>query len=203
MIHIIVAGKVRISPLFLAMLAGFIIVDGTAYILYILLAAAIHEMAHIIAIERVGGIVDSVELRMFGVKLNIRNSLALSYRQEIAIALVGPAVNLLTALLAMGVCLLTGGTQGALFFTAVNLMLFLINILPVENLDGGRALRALLLENLELDTAERICGIISVLFVIPMLIIGAVLFIRTGYNLSLAIISVYLAANIIVRGMRQ
>ncbi len=185
------------------MLAGFVVIDGTAYILYILLAATIHEMAHIIAIERAGGIVDSVELRMFGVKLNLGNSMALSYRQEMLIALVGPAVNLLAALLAMGVSWLTGGTPGALFFTAVNLLLFLINILPVENLDGGRALRALLLENLELDTAERICGVISVVFVIPLLVIGAVLFIRTGYNLSLAVIAVYLAANIIVRGMRK
>ena len=61
----------------------------------------------------------------------------LSYGQEAAAALAGPAVNLT---LALALCRLPGGELWA----GLNLVLACFNLLPVGRLDGGRVLRCLL-----------------------------------------------------------
>lgn len=195
-------GKVKISLGFLVMIALLVLLDGTVYMFYILGSVFAHELAHILAIRRVNGRISAVTFKAFRICIELPNNL-ISYRDEIWIAFAGPLTNLCILGCTLLVCLFYKSFPGAIFLCATNLALFLLNMLPVEFLDGGRMLKSWLLTQMEPDTAERICGVISGACIFPLLAGGILLLSKTGYNLSLLVIAVYLLANFLLRVRRE
>lgn len=113
-----------------------------------------HELGHALVAKRLGIHVQSITLYPFGGMAHMA-MIPERGREELVIALAGPATNLL---LALPVLLLvpfqsvmdpalisTGTTTGLLWYwLIINLLLGLFNMLPAFPLDGGRVLRALL-----------------------------------------------------------
>ena len=98
-------------------------------------ALIFHEAAHIAALRVCGARL--VSLSPSGIGLRIRYAGAsLSPRARLAIALSGAAANLALAI--------ASAALGAFFFAAVNLVLAIFNLLPIEGLDGGEALSVIL-----------------------------------------------------------
>jgi Zn-dependent protease len=121
-------------------------------ILVLFLLVLLHELGHSLVAQRLGVTIRSITLMPLG-GLALMDALPRRPRDEILIAIAGPAVNLLLALLtllvrvALGVGLLsTGGVWGELAdrFLYANLVLAIFNLLPAFPLDGGRVLRAIL-----------------------------------------------------------
>jgi Zn-dependent protease len=114
----------------------------------------LHELGHALMARRYGIATCDITLLPIGGLARL-DGMPRSPRQEIAIALAGPAVNLVIAV-AVGIGLLYGAavqTSLAIVPTAntfltnlavVNLVLAAFNLVPAFPMDGGRVLRALL-----------------------------------------------------------
>lgn len=105
---------------------------------------ALHEMGHTLALRAVGQPVHRFRLGVLGAELETGELLP---RKELLCALAGPASCMLPLLFArwiprIAVC--------ALFHSAYN-------ILPIGNLDGGRAVRCLAKMFLRENTAGKVC----------------------------------------------
>ncbi len=118
------------------------------------LAAGVHEMGHLLAARLLGVRVKRVCFRLSGMELQL-DGRRLSYGQEALLALAGPGANLL-------LCLLTAlrPSLWRMLLCGCSLALGGFNLLPALPLDGGRALRAMLLRRWP-EQGERIvccCG---------------------------------------------
>ena len=99
-------------------------------------SVALHELGHSLVARAKGGYIHEIVLYFFGGAAKISN-LPTRPRDEIMVALAGPAVSLLLALGCQTVDWL-----GHVAY--INWMLFGFNMLPVFPMDGGRVFRALL-----------------------------------------------------------
>ena len=122
-------------------LAGLL---STALLLAALIASvSLHELGHVLAARSFGTGTQGITLYPFGGLAELDRD-ARTPREEISVALAGPAVNL--ALAGLAALPLALGVELAFVqtFLVMNLALALFNLLPAYPMDGGRVLRGLL-----------------------------------------------------------
>lgn len=101
-------------------------------------SVALHELGHALVARAKGGYIHEIVLYPFGGAAKISN-IPKRPIDEIGVALAGPGVSLVLALL-----LLQSRIELLWLVGYLNGMLFLFNILPIFPMDGGRVLRAVL-----------------------------------------------------------
>lgn len=165
----------RISPGFLLLLAFLFYLDEDGLLLPAALAALCHECGHALAVWLWGGRVRAVRLTCVGAEMALDGAGLGEPLPAFTCALAGPAVNFLLAGAAARLAVELG--EGAWLFAGLNLALGCFNLLPVEALDGGRALRALLPRR---AWAEELCRGVSVLLSLSLGAGGLWLMARTA-----------------------
>ena len=113
-------------------------------------------------------------------------------------ALAGPAANLLAFAVCWGAFLLTSSLYLA-NLAAANLLLALLNALPVGPLDGGQALYSFLCRSREAERSEKIVEVVSFFVILPIAILGFFILLRSRYNFSLLIVSGYLMLMLLLK----
>ena len=135
-------------------------VEGVGFILILFTIVVMHEYGHALTARRFGIPTQDITLLPIGGVARLQ-SMPKDPRQELAIAIAGPAVNVALALIIIAVqaatgrlvdlgsllradeqALISGGILGQLL--RVNVVLILFNLIPAFPMDGGRVLRALL-----------------------------------------------------------
>ena len=187
--------KYSVSVLSLIFVSAFVLIDGSVLSLVAVFFSLLHEICHVVCLKIIGGRVKRLSARGFSMALD---TTFLNYSQECAVALSGPALSLLLFFVFLPFCKIN---EYLFFCCFCNLMIFSVNILPVYPLDGGRALYCFLCKKYQLYTSNIIMRVISCIFLLPLLIMSVIILIRTGYNLSLLVISVYLA--LLVLGVKD
>jgi Zn-dependent protease/CBS domain-containing protein len=121
---------------------------GSAAAIGLFVCVLLHEFGHSIVAMRFGYEIDSITLWLLGGVASF-SEMPEDWREELAIAVAGPAVSVGLGVLAYALVLLLPSTaQSALFvmgyLALTNIVLAAFNLLPGFPMDGGRVLRALL-----------------------------------------------------------
>ncbi len=129
----------RVSWSFWLLVLAAAIVSPMTLLVSLLLAAALHECGHLLALRAFRVPVEGLRLTALGAVLYARGTRRLSYGRELIVTLAGPAANVLcgflTALLALHLAWVDG-----FVLAGAHLVLAAFNLLPVPPLDGSRAL---------------------------------------------------------------
>lgn len=188
-------GKVEVSGGFLLLLALMLYLDEAGLLPWACLACLLHELGHYGAVRLVGGRVRRLRLTAVGAEMELASPYGLSYGEEWIVTMAGPGASLLAAWGAARLGALLGG-EGWFFFSGLNLITGLFQLLPVRPLDGGRALTLLLSALWSEEVAEWVCGLCSASVVLLLLLTGAALWGRGIGGLSLAVTVLWLAAGL-------
>lgn len=174
---------------FLATAAFFLAGDMCINYFFAVLFSVLHEIGHILAMLFFGKKPKNITLGIMGIRIETKD-IMLSYREECITALCGPVVNLIFVII-FALIDITG-----LPF-AINTGLFIINLLPVKTLDGGRFIYNFLLDYSDEETANKIINkleIITSVILIAVLVISLI----TGYtNTSFVLFVVFIVIIIV------
>ena len=154
--------RVKVHPLAPVMLLLSLLLGEAVPMAAVVTSATLHELGHALAARCCGVQVRELELMPCGGAVRFDNVWRMRPDQLLTVALAGPAVNLLLAILA-GAAGAWGWLRPPLsaLLTRVNLVLMTFNMLPALPLDGGRILCALLMERVSPARAVKIgvrCG---------------------------------------------
>jgi Zn-dependent protease len=174
---------------------GLAVVMGVTFLLAVFASVLLHELGHALVARRYGVATRRIILSPIGGIAQLEG-MPRRPRQELAVALAGPAVNFV---LAAGLWLLAPLLAGAPIMSTLlgsvmlaNLGLGLFNLVPAFPMDGGRALRAVLAERVgpyrATETAAKVGKAIAV-------VMGVVGLVWGPFMLALVAAFVWLAAN--------
>ncbi len=183
-----------ISYLLISMLALFSFYDKTGIAFCAIFAAIFHECGHIFAAAVCRLNIKELSFKPFGIRMRLKTPLdMIDTKRKVIVLSAGCAVNF-TCFFVLS--FLSGKITDA---ALVHLVTLIFNILPAGTLDGGRILYELLSLKFSENKAELFFDMISLFSASALFILGSVILVKTGYNLSLMITAAYLFLMVIVR----
>jgi Zn-dependent protease/CBS domain-containing protein len=151
---------------------GSAVLEGLLFIILLFVCVLLHEFGHALAARRYGIATKDITLLPIGGVARLQR-MPDKPQQELVVALAGPAVNVVIAII-LFIILLVGGVQnfdvtqlgnpdsGILQRLLVtNIWLVLFNLIPAFPMDGGRVLRALLALRLPYARATQLAASIG------------------------------------------
>ena len=188
--------EIYISFFFAALIAFLLATDRTGLIIPTLFASFIHEGGHLFAMWLCGE--QPKKIKLIPASMQIVRNFSVSARNEMAIALCGPAANI-AVFLCLFLNYLLSENATVLTFALLNLILAVFNLLPVSGLDGGTVLKNLWAKKTDIYSAEGKVRILTFALSVFFLSAGVFLALRGETNISLFIMAVYLFICAVVR----
>jgi Zn-dependent protease len=153
---------------------------GVAAAVGLFVSVALHELGHAWAARRYDIEVESITLWLLGGLANLE-SMPREWERELWIALAGPAVSVLVAVVCYGIAVSLPSSVPAVVFVVgwlvvTNVVLTVFNLLPAFPMDGGRVLRALLARSRPYASATRTAARVGSLFALGFAILGVLSF---------------------------
>ena len=190
--------RVEISGGALLMLAALYYLDGQGVLPLALLACALHEAGHWLAIRALGGRITALRLTCVGAEMRLSARYPLGYAGQCIAALAGPCANLAAAWAAART-----GTEWGYRRAGRKLALGAFHLLPAAQLDGGRVLWCALALLAGRARADRFVPALSAALAAG-LVCGALALVWQGRgNLSLLLTALWLLAAPAAGNMRM
>lgn len=180
--------EMKFSVGFFCVLSLMLYIDKTGMMLLTLKATLFHELGHIIAIYLLGFAIKQIELRV-GAFLLCGN-FDYSLNQELLVSLSGPLANIVLS----AICYFLYKVLNFSTLTESLLMLVigLFHMLPIIGLDGGTALKCVLLRFIKTKNVLIIQEIISLVLIFALILLGFAILLTTKNNPSLVLLGLYL-----------
>ena len=177
-----------ISFLFSAVITAMLAFDRTGYALPLIFAVVMHEGGHLLVMW----ILDCPpkRVRLVPAAVEITTAFGCSRKKEIAVALAGPAVNLVL-FFTLWFNFLAYKNDPVLVCALINLLIFAFNMLPVTGLDGGTVLFTLISRK-NPEKAGLVMRIINLSLAAVFIVTAVCLCFKGRFNISLFITGLYL-----------
>ena len=149
---------------------------GSAAAVGLFLGVLLHEFGHSLVAMKYGYEIDSITLWLFGGVARF-TEMPEDWRQELVIALAGPAVSVALGVVSyVGFALLPASQQAGRFLLGylalTNVLLAAFNLLPGFPMDGGRVLRALLARRRSHARATQLAAEVGKVFAFLLGLVG-------------------------------
>lgn len=182
--------KLEVDAGFLILAAGAVLLAGIDAVLSILSAILVHECAHAFATSLCGGYVEKIRFEITGLNMITSFDRAVSYGAEIFCAAAGPIINLV---LGVVLAFLAHGSELIYTISGANIILGLFNLIPVGRFDGGSILKSICEKLFPSRVAYCFTKAVSIICVLFVAVGGAVLFWKSGRNITLLICGIFLS----------
>ena len=169
------------------MLSLLSLADKSGCVFLSVVFSLLHELGHITAMAICKEPIDSLTFHPFGISMKLKTSSALSFGEELFVLLSGCVTNL--------VFIIFPTSQTV---TYINIGIFLFNILPIANLDGGRTVRLLLICFFGERAGNVVSDAVSFLFLVPLSALAFYTVARSG-QFSLLVCTLYLTIIMIFK----
>lgn len=188
--------KFPIHPTFILLFLWFVLTKNIPAFLMFVGVVLTHEFGHYMVAKKLGYKLDGFFIAPYGVSLNYKEK-AFDCRDEILIAMAGPAVNLCLSLLAVSLWWIFPEIYNYTnTFVMQSTMLGIFNLLPCYPLDGGRIMVGLLQNYLSRKKAVKLTNIFNYIFsFIILLLFFTTCFI--DFNPTLCLFGCFLIMGII------
>ena len=185
--------RIHVSVFSFAAFALFYFGQKSVYVPLLLSAALLHELSHLFFLSLFGARVKRITVFPFGIDINADTS-RLSYKKELICTLSGCILNLL---LASFCCTLLHffPSPPLLFFTLCNVFLGAFNLIPLSFFDGGKALRLILYDNLDIDKAYYLHRLLDIFSAFAFLVLSFLITVGSDFNLSVICVLIYAALS--------
>lgn len=183
---------IEIKPTFVLFMYFYMFAGEMPIIICAYLSAFIHEISHIISGYILGYKLECFSAHMCGFCAKFRGFERPPFLKEVIISASGPLANLIIMTV---FSLLKDTFIISEHIIKINLFLFIINVIPVMPLDGGRILYAFLKSEFSAKKAKKIINIISVTVSLVVIFISFYTSINKS-NISFLLVSVYILSNI-------
>lgn len=183
--------EIQISFTFFALIIFLFATVRNEDILKTLLFSLFHEFGHLLALFILGEKNTVMKISFFGGEIQRTQSYKTNYLKECFVHLSGPILNIVLALFFLAL------KKEAYFFANASIAAF--NLLPIDNLDGGRALFAIISIFKSEYLARKALFVISLLICIPLTLFSFVLLLYNSGNLQLTIVLIYILLLIILK----
>ncbi len=190
--------KVTISFTFLALILLLIVFRKNNFLYLTCFFAIFHEIGHLITLRKFGVEILEFKVSFFGANIKTENFRKLKPTEEIKILLAGPLVNLILFVLFIG---LNSFNQKVIFTNIylINLCLFIFNILPFYNFDGGKIIEILLKSKFNEKTSSTLITLISFIVLIPFVWFSINVFLQNNNNFYYLFVSALMLVTIILK----
>lgn len=173
----------------------FLLINSREFIITIVVSM-LHEIGHIISMLVCKRNISFVKVNAFSVDIVQQDSF-LPYSKELFILISGPILNIIFYVIFQAIYSIIR-IEILESFAVQNLLIGIMNLLPVSSLDGGQILSIILKKFFDDEKSYRISCLISVMFIIPLISLGFYLFLKS-FNISIFILMIYLSSFLIIR----
>ena len=180
-----------IQPLAILYLLFMLFCDKSGLAAMSLLAAALHEVGHLIAAKGMHIPIGAMRFDLLGARIDVKGRI-LSYGEEWLLCVAGPLSSLVFSLIGS---FFWSHTKLAITFSCASLLLGLLNLLPIQTFDGGRMLECALLFFTTPQKAGSIMRGCTFLFLWLLWAFSAYLMIKIADGISLFFFTLTLLAR--------
>ncbi|NCB48673.1 MAG: hypothetical protein EOM55_03540, partial [Clostridia bacterium] len=154
--------RINVHPTFI-LFACLLIYFRQGFLLFnYVLTIFLHEYSHAFVAKKLGYNLKNIRLIPFGICLNMKSNI-ICPKDEIKIALAGPAMNLVLCLLCFSLWWIFPSTYNHTnIFCYANFITCFFNFLPAFPLDGGRVMLAIIRSKVSEKSAVFFCKFINI-----------------------------------------